>query len=193
MTDAPAPQPYRSTPIFDEQTLPGALRREHRTKSGVWGVVRVLEGKLRLVYVEPPGKLLSNLAGRDCYFPTNHTSSILSEPCGCKLISTINRLRSPDDLGWGMSTHSCHAVSAGTPVRYPVLEARCRLSGWAADDVAAQPRATACRLDGLESDRTTDRRLASRVRKAQCMPLLNTRRSESTKHQLLAGAPTIVI
>ncbi|MBK8841002.1 MAG: DUF1971 domain-containing protein [Hyphomonadaceae bacterium] len=56
MTDAHAPQPYRSTPIFDAQTLPGALRREHRTKLGVWGVVRVLEGRLRLVYVEPPGE-----------------------------------------------------------------------------------------------------------------------------------------
>lgn len=56
MTDAHAPQPYRSTPIFDAQTLPGALRRDHRTKLGVWGVVRVLEGRLRLVYVEPPGE-----------------------------------------------------------------------------------------------------------------------------------------
>ena len=58
MTDAHAPQPYRSTPIFDAQTLPGALRREHRTKLGVWGVVRVLEGSLRLVYVEPPGEVV---------------------------------------------------------------------------------------------------------------------------------------
>lgn len=58
MTDAHAPQPYRSTPIFDAQTLPGALRREHRTKLGVWGVVRVLEGRLRLVYVEPPGDVV---------------------------------------------------------------------------------------------------------------------------------------
>ena len=56
MTDAHAPQPYRSTPIFDAQTLPGALRRDHRTKLGVWGVVRVLEGRLRLVYVETPGE-----------------------------------------------------------------------------------------------------------------------------------------
>jgi len=40
--------PYRSTPVFDEATLPDALRREHRTKPGVWGVIRVLEGELRL-------------------------------------------------------------------------------------------------------------------------------------------------
>lgn len=40
--------PYRSTAVFDETTLPDALRREHRTKAGVWGVIRVLEGSLRL-------------------------------------------------------------------------------------------------------------------------------------------------
>ena len=48
------PKPYRSTPVFDEATLPAALRREHRTKPGVWGVVRVLEGELRLSFVDPP-------------------------------------------------------------------------------------------------------------------------------------------
>lgn len=45
----PSPTPYKSTPVFDETTLPAALRREHRTKDGVWGVIRVLEGELRLV------------------------------------------------------------------------------------------------------------------------------------------------
>lgn len=45
--------PYRSTPVFDEITLPAALRREHRTKPGVWGVVRVLEGELKLSFVCP--------------------------------------------------------------------------------------------------------------------------------------------
>ena len=41
-------EPYRSTPIFDETSLPAALRRDHCTKPGVWGVIRVLEGRLRL-------------------------------------------------------------------------------------------------------------------------------------------------
>lgn len=44
--------PYRSTPVFDETTLPEALKREHRTKDGVWGVIRVLEGELRFVLTE---------------------------------------------------------------------------------------------------------------------------------------------
>ncbi|WP_170004198.1 DUF1971 domain-containing protein [Pseudopontixanthobacter vadosimaris] len=42
------PQPYRSTPIFDADTLPDALQKEHRTKAGVWGVLRVLDGEVRL-------------------------------------------------------------------------------------------------------------------------------------------------
>ena len=41
------PKPYKSTPVFDENTLPAGLRKEHRTKAGVWGVIRVLEGRLR--------------------------------------------------------------------------------------------------------------------------------------------------
>ena len=45
----PSPTPYKSTPVFDETTLPAALRREHRTKDGVWGVIRVLEGEVRFV------------------------------------------------------------------------------------------------------------------------------------------------
>ncbi|HEY7809227.1 MAG TPA: DUF1971 domain-containing protein [Allosphingosinicella sp.] len=42
-----APRPYKSTPVFDEHSLPAGLRREHSTKAGVWGVIRVLEGRLR--------------------------------------------------------------------------------------------------------------------------------------------------
>ncbi len=58
MTQSAAPEPYRSTPVFDEATLPAALRREHRTKPGVWGVVRVLEGELKLSYLDPPKALI---------------------------------------------------------------------------------------------------------------------------------------
>src|SRR3546814_943210 len=51
MSDAPSP--YRTTPVFDETSLPAALKREHSTKAGVWGVIRVLEGRLRLVHLDP--------------------------------------------------------------------------------------------------------------------------------------------
>jgi hemoglobin len=43
----PPSQPYKSTPVFDSNTLPAALRRDHNTKAGVWGVIRVLEGQVR--------------------------------------------------------------------------------------------------------------------------------------------------
>src|SRR3546814_2805171 len=48
--------PYRSTPVFDETSLPAALRGEHRTKAGVWGLIRVLEGKLQLNIIDPPSR-----------------------------------------------------------------------------------------------------------------------------------------
>jgi len=44
---------YRSTPIFDEDTLPAALRADHRTKAGTWGVINVFEGELRLTFGNP--------------------------------------------------------------------------------------------------------------------------------------------
>jgi tellurite resistance-related uncharacterized protein len=53
-------EPYKITPVFDQETLPAGLRREHRTKAGVWGVVRVLEGTLRLEYGDgSPERILS--------------------------------------------------------------------------------------------------------------------------------------
>lgn len=48
--------PYKRTPIFDETNVPADLRREHRTKPGVWGVIRVLEGQLRYRILEPPSE-----------------------------------------------------------------------------------------------------------------------------------------
>ena len=53
-----APTPYRSTPVFDQETLPSALRSRHATKAGVWGLIRVIEGKLRLTYLEPSSEIL---------------------------------------------------------------------------------------------------------------------------------------
>ena len=37
---------YRTTPTFDERTIPEGLMRDHRTKAGVWGRIVVESGKL---------------------------------------------------------------------------------------------------------------------------------------------------
>lgn len=50
--------PYRSTPTFDQTTLPAALRARHNTKAGVWGVIRVIEGRLKLTYLDPPSEVI---------------------------------------------------------------------------------------------------------------------------------------
>lgn len=48
--------PYGSSPIFDEQNLPNSLRNKHSTRDGTWGLLRVLEGEVRLVYLDPPSE-----------------------------------------------------------------------------------------------------------------------------------------
>ena len=53
-----APLPYKCSPVFDEITLPAGLRREHRLKPGVWGVIRVLEGRLRYQVLNPASEVI---------------------------------------------------------------------------------------------------------------------------------------
>ena len=50
--------PYRRTPIFDQDTLPAGLRREHRTKPDVWALITVLEGRLCYRVLHPPSERL---------------------------------------------------------------------------------------------------------------------------------------
>ena len=54
----PAPVPYKCSSVFDEITLPAGLRREHRLKPGVWGVIRVLEGRLRYQVLNPASEVI---------------------------------------------------------------------------------------------------------------------------------------
>jgi tellurite resistance-related uncharacterized protein len=46
-------QPYKRTIEFTSRTIPDALRKQHSTKPGVWGVIHVLEGRLRYVIEGP--------------------------------------------------------------------------------------------------------------------------------------------
>jgi tellurite resistance-related uncharacterized protein len=45
--------PYKRTAEFDASSIPSALRKDHSTKPGVWGVIHVVAGRLRYI-VEPP-------------------------------------------------------------------------------------------------------------------------------------------
>jgi len=51
-------RPYKRTPVFDENTIPAALGRRHSTKAGVWGLIRVVEGRLRYRILEPPAEMI---------------------------------------------------------------------------------------------------------------------------------------
>jgi tellurite resistance-related uncharacterized protein len=50
------PQPYKTTAVWTDQTLPAAIRAAHSTKEGTWGLLRVLEGEVRLVWEDGSGE-----------------------------------------------------------------------------------------------------------------------------------------
>lgn len=74
--------PYKVTPVFDESTLPAGLRRVHSTKEGVWGVVRLLEGRLRLSF---PG------TGRELVLTPDAAGTI--EPCEPHFVEPLTPFR----------------------------------------------------------------------------------------------------
>ena len=49
---------YSQTPVFDEKTIPAGLLREHRTRAGTWGVITVVEGRLRFRLLDPPSETI---------------------------------------------------------------------------------------------------------------------------------------
>jgi len=44
--------------VFDQDTLPQALRARHDTRAGVWGRIWIIEGEVRITYLDPPSELV---------------------------------------------------------------------------------------------------------------------------------------
>jgi len=59
----PGYEPYRSTPVFSELTVPPALLRSHRTAPGTWALIRVLEGQLLYRVLDPPSERVLESSG----------------------------------------------------------------------------------------------------------------------------------
>lgn len=47
-----AATPYKVTAIWDQDTLPAAIRNAHNTKAGTWGLLVVLEGAVDLIFAD---------------------------------------------------------------------------------------------------------------------------------------------
>ncbi|MCB2107341.1 MAG: DUF1971 domain-containing protein [Rhodobacteraceae bacterium] len=60
---------YKRTPIFDQDTVPAGLRREHRTKEGVWALIHVLEGRLLYRVLTPHQEKILTPATRGIVCP----------------------------------------------------------------------------------------------------------------------------
>jgi tellurite resistance-related uncharacterized protein len=87
---SPGAVPHKRTSVFDETTLPAGLRREHRTRLGVWGVIRVLDGRLRYQVLDPASEVILEPGRPGLVLPDEpHLVEPLG-PCGCRSSSTIN-------------------------------------------------------------------------------------------------------
>ena len=53
------PEPYKTTAVWTEDSLPAAIRAAHSTKAGTWGLLRALEGSARLVFEDGPGTVVT--------------------------------------------------------------------------------------------------------------------------------------
>jgi tellurite methyltransferase len=62
-------QPYRTTPTFDENSVPAGLLADHRTRAGVWGRLEVLSGSLTLRFVDPLDDCVVVAAGESAAIP----------------------------------------------------------------------------------------------------------------------------
>lgn len=58
----------RATEVFDEASTPAGLRRAHRVAPGLWGVLRVHEGEMALVW-EGDGAVVELRAGDGVVIP----------------------------------------------------------------------------------------------------------------------------
>ena len=50
---------YSQSPLFDETSVPDALRRDHCTKAGVWGRIVVTSGSLIYLRDDRPAQILT--------------------------------------------------------------------------------------------------------------------------------------
>ncbi len=69
-------EPYRSTEIFDEHSVPKGLLAEHRTRKGVWGRLEVTEGSLVLSFAAPLDERVEVSAGDWAAIPPELTHHV---------------------------------------------------------------------------------------------------------------------
>ncbi|MGH9108716.1 MAG: DUF3565 domain-containing protein [Acidimicrobiales bacterium] len=70
----------RTTPEWDEVTMPAGLRRDHRVAGGTWGRIAVRSGRLRFVLPGDPGVDVEVVAGAGQAIPPEMTHHV--EPIG---------------------------------------------------------------------------------------------------------------
>ena len=80
----------RTTPEFNDSTVPQGLLAAHQVAAGVWGRLRVLAGSLRFVFEAVPSATFDLEAGEHVDIPpaTAHRVELLP---GCRFVVEFHR------------------------------------------------------------------------------------------------------
>lgn len=81
----------RTTDEFTVATVPAGLRRAHRVARGVWGRLRVIEGRLRFVWEEPGAVEPLDLVDDDSVVIPPDTLHRVEPQPGCRFVVEFHR------------------------------------------------------------------------------------------------------
>ncbi len=62
-------KPYQQTAVFDQDSIPAGLLRDHQLKVGTWGKIHVIEGKLILEFIGDDGEIVVLTNGKPGIIP----------------------------------------------------------------------------------------------------------------------------
>ena len=94
----PCLEHYRTSPEFTATTVPQSLLSAHRTKAGIWGLLRVTQGRLRYcIDAAPPQALVIEQGGTAVIDPealhhVEFIGNVGSEPHECRLLKHFARM-----------------------------------------------------------------------------------------------------
>lgn len=94
--------PYKQTVVFDETTIPSGLRHRHRTKPGVWGLIRIIDGRLRYRLID---------IGRESILDPEHPGIV--RPAQWHAVEPLGPVRFSSNFT-GLTLHSMPALNAPT-------------------------------------------------------------------------------
>lgn len=94
----------RTTDVFDAETVPPGLLRQHRIAEGTWGRLAVHDGTVRLVFEDGAGEVVELTAGDTAVVPPGRPHHVELGESARFAVEFHRRRTAPADRGPGRSS-----------------------------------------------------------------------------------------